>query len=74
MTDSEEDFFITIDDMRRFGYCGKGSRKWAEEHGLSWAKFVHEGGMMASVLAEKGDGMAHKFIAEVRAKRSVGDI
>ena len=65
----DEDFFISINDLRSFGYCGKGSRTWAEAHNISWAKFVHEGGIMASTLATNGDGMSHKLIEEMRRRR-----
>ena len=67
--ESREDIFVSIDDMRRFGYCGRGSREWAARHNLDWAKFVNEGGIWASELLFRGDALAVKLVDSVRAWR-----
>lgn len=68
--DSKDDIFISIDDMRRFGYCGRGSREWAARHNLDWAEFVNKGGIMASELLSKGDALGQRLVDSVRARRA----
>ena len=65
----QDDIFISINDVRRFGFCGKGSRVWAAKHDLDWKKFVDNGGIMASELLQKGDAMAVKLYEEVKARK-----
>lgn len=58
---------ITVDHLRHLrnivgkGYCVKGSRAWAERHGIDFDKFVREG-VPASVLVATQDALALELV------------
>lgn len=65
---SDEDLIITTDDVIKAGHCiVPGLRDWCRDHDVDFRKFVKEG-YPASVLLEKGDGMAVRVI-ELRKQR-----
>lgn len=51
---------ITIDDVRRY-HCVRGSKKWFEDHGLDFRKFLAEG-ILASELLSTGDALAQHVV------------
>lgn len=49
------------------GFCARGVRLWAQQHGLDWAAFVRNG-LPAEVLEATGDAMALRVAAHARAQ------
>lgn len=58
---------ITTKDLQPVKYCARGARRWFEQHGLDWSKFVFEG-LPEEVFIATGDPMAIKAIEEARRR------
>ena len=56
---------VYINDLRRFGYCAKGSRAFLKQHGLDWSLFIRDG-LPVETLEKTGDAMAIKIAEAVR--------
>ena len=56
---------ITTKHLQPVAYCARGARRWFEEHGLDWSKFVFEGYPEEVILAT-GDPMAIKLVEQAR--------
>lgn len=59
---------ITVNDMGSLGYCVRGSRAFAERHGLDFRKFIRDG-IDAEELLDTGDGMAIALVERVKKQR-----
>ena len=55
---------ITHQHMKRFLYCSKGGRRFAERHDLDWADFVKNGIDHEALLATD-DAMATYIVNKV---------
>lgn len=64
----EEDFIVTVNDVRRTGRCVKGLRRWAELHGLDFRDFVTNG-ILASKLLATDDHLAFDIIEKIKRNR-----
>jgi hypothetical protein len=53
---------ITIDDVRRAGYCVSGARRWFEGYGLDFRAFI-QGGIAAEPFLATGDAAAQRIVA-----------
>ena len=58
---TEPDPIVTINDVRRAGYCPSGARRWAEMHGIDFRDFL-KNGIAASRLLETGEPMAIRAV------------
>jgi hypothetical protein len=64
----EDDFLITMTDLRRY-HCVSGIRRWFGEHNLDFRAFL-EHGIMASDLLAAGDEMAERAVRLIRESRN----
>lgn len=62
---SEE--IITIEDVRRAGYCVRGSRQLISDKGVDWLTFLRHG--MSVTEARKHEGMEAMLDHVLRLKR-----
>lgn len=53
---------ITVTDARRFGYCARGMRTFAEGYGLDFRAFLTTG-IPAEELLATGDAFAERIVA-----------
>jgi hypothetical protein len=58
---------LTTKDLQPMGYCARGARRWFEQHGLDWSKFVFEG-LPEEVIIATGDPMAIAAVEEARRR------
>lgn len=58
---TDEDVIVTVKDMRKAGYCRRGSHLYSEVCGLDWMDFL-KNGISASKLRGNGDALAEKVI------------
>ena len=58
---------ITIDDIRKCGYCVTGARSWFTERDMDFRTFIREG-IDAQEFLEKGDAKA-RIVVEAKIKR-----
>ena len=73
--EEEDDFVVTIDDVRRF-HCARGARRWFEggnAAGISFdfRDFVRNG-CSAKALLETGDALATKVVTAAWRARQDG--
>ena len=59
---------VTMRDLRAAKYCGRGARKFFEERGMDWSKFIREG-ISAEELKKTGDAMALYVVEVASAQR-----
>lgn len=59
-----EDRIITINDMRKVGFCVSGVRRWFDAHGLDFRDLLANG-IPASKLLATEDGLAQKVVDSV---------
>lgn len=59
---------VTIEDVRRAGFCIPGARLWCKRHGIDWYRFLKDG-VEASRLIETRDAMAARAVEEARRRR-----
>lgn len=52
---------VTINDIRKAGYCVAGARRWFELHGLDFKKML-DGGIPEDDLLATGDSMALEVV------------
>ena len=52
---------ITIDDVRRAGYCASGARAWFRARGMNFADFL-KNGMDSEDFLEQGDELAQTVV------------
>lgn len=64
----EQDFTITITDVRRAGHCPAGIRRWFESQGYDFRDFVKNGGS-AKAFLDSGDGLARKVVTHAWKQR-----
>lgn len=62
-----EDLVITIDDVRKAGFCPSGARRWFESYGFDFRQFVQEG-MPAADLLETGDAQAQIVVEKALSR------
>ncbi len=55
------DVIVTIDDIRRCGYCVAGAKRWFEAHGLDFPAFLREG-MNGQQFIDRGDELARQVV------------
>jgi hypothetical protein len=62
---------VTIEDVRRAGYCGSGTRVWFKQHSFDLMKFLREG-IPAEQFEATGDQFALNLVrlARERSDRS----
>ena len=66
-----EDLTITVNDLRKAGYCLAGARRWAQARGLDFRIFVRDG-IPASRLRDLNDALADAVISRTEARRDDG--
>lgn len=59
---------ITIDDIRRAGYCVSGARQWFKTHRLDFRAFLKDGAS-ADILLATGDGLAERVVTHAQEAR-----
>lgn len=57
----DQDPIVTMDDIRKAGYCARGARRWFETHGLDFRDFM-ENGVPASVMLATGDAQGEHVV------------
>ena len=62
MTQPLEEMTITIEDVRKAGYCVRGARQWFSAHGMNFRTFLTDG-IPADEFVEKGDALAARVVA-----------
>lgn len=65
----EEDFIVTIDDVRRTGHCVGGIRAWFRINKLDFKDFL-ERGISARRVLEIGDGLGVNVVKRVQERRN----
>ena len=60
---------VRVEDMRALNYCARGSRTFAQLHGLDWARFVSEG-LPADELARLNDMQANAAIEKAKEREA----
>lgn len=66
MTERE---IITMDDIRRAGFCSAGVRRWFEAYGLDFRALL-EHGIPVDTLLATGDGCAEHVVNVKREHRN----
>lgn len=56
-----DDFIVTMRDVRAAEGCSKGARRFAARHNLDWQDFLNNG-ILASRLIATGDAMALNIV------------
>lgn len=73
MTD-DVDPIVTINDIRKAGYCALGARSWFEAYNLDFRTFLKHpeagGGLPASVLLATGDACAARVVELKKAREN----
>lgn len=64
------DMRITIDDVRRY-HCSRGARRWFEQHGLDFRRFL-EHGIDAEEFLATGDWRAQQIVDAKRRETAHG--
>lgn len=67
MSNEPEDLIITINDVRRCGYCPSGIRNWFHTRGLDFRAFLKDG-IPISALSGLNDAMAIQVIERRRER------
>lgn len=62
-----DDFTVTIDDVRGAGHCVRGAKQWFEGYGLDFREFL-DAGMTASTLLATGDAYAIQVVEHARRR------
>lgn len=52
---------VTIDDVRRAGYCVAGARRWFATHEIDFADFLRNG-LPAEEFVARGDELAKQVV------------
>lgn len=69
--DVPADLIITIDDVRKAGFCaGIKTKRWFIDHGFDFQTFIRCG-VPAAEFLEKGDALAERVV-EVKLRPSDG--
>lgn len=63
-----DDFIITHRDLKLDGFCSKGQRRFAKQHGIDWVKFL-EDGITARELIATGDARLLKSVERAIGRR-----
>lgn len=61
---------ITIDDVRRSGYCVKGAKGWFAARGLDFRSFL-KNGIDEETFIEKGDELALRVVEQKRKREGL---
>jgi hypothetical protein len=63
---------VTVQDLHsvptwagRAGFCARGARQWAAQHGMDWATLVRDGADADALLAT-GDALAAHLVQHAR--------
>lgn len=56
-----DDLLITINDVRKAGFCPSGARHWFEAYGFDFRDFV-KNGLPAKTLLATGDAQAQAVV------------
>jgi len=59
---------VTLEHLRRVGYCGRGAKRACERHGIDWRRAIKEGGIEVSEIEHIDDAMIRKLVEVARAK------
>lgn len=62
---------ISIDDMLKAGFCGRGVRRFYNERGLDFQTLMRGGGTPAAVLLATGDARAILAVERTIRRQSV---
>lgn len=62
---------ISINDVRKAGYCTSGARRWFALHRLDFAAFL-KNGIAEQTLLDTGDEMALDVVAKTRERLTNG--
>jgi hypothetical protein len=52
---------VSINDIRRAGYCVAGARSWCTAHGIPFAEFL-KSGLPADEFIHRGDALAQLVV------------
>lgn len=61
---------ITIDDVRKAGYCVSGARRWFQANNIDFADFI-KNGMDADEFVTRGDELA-QIVVDKKVERENG--
>jgi len=61
---------VTARDCARAGFCVRGMKDFAAEHGIDYRAFVRDG-MAGDVASAFGDGMMDRALAEARKRERI---
>jgi len=68
MSDEKKPDRIYIDDCRKAGHCVAGVKEWAQQMGVDFRDFMHNGIAIEDVAA-KGDAFGHQVIKSTTVRR-----
>lgn len=66
---AEEDFVITMKDVRAAHHCSAGARAWFKLHGLDWSDFLRNG-IAASKMLATNDALGVRLVEFVKNRRN----
>lgn len=67
----EEDFIVTINDIRKTGHCVRGIRGWFDLHMLDFPGFL-KNGIPASMLLATDDELAKDVVGKIKERMTNG--
>lgn len=56
---------ITIDHVRAYGYCGKVSKEFADQHNINWWSFLRHG-VDSDILIATGNALVIELVKKVQ--------
>lgn len=68
-TEPEQDFVITLKDVRVAKLCSAGAREWFRHHKLDWMDFL-KNGIPASKLLATNDELGKKLVESTRKNKN----
>ena len=71
MIDLPPDLHITVNDVRKAGYCVAGQKLWFKTHGLDFARFLRIG-ISAEDLIANGDHLAVQVVEKKLEREARG--
>lgn len=66
--DVPEDLVLTVNDIRKAGFCVQGQRRWFQSYGMDFREIM-ENGVLARTVLETGDAYAIRAVAKVMEVR-----
>ena len=68
-TEPEQDFVVTLKDVRALNHCSAGARQWFKTNNLDWMDFL-KNGVPASKLLATNDVLGRKIVEATRKNKA----